>query len=861
MPDLHQDIRNWLHKRPDWIQQAAEMLLAAGNVSDAGIQTLVERLKTKDGQQVTKTRPLDALAPAAAQASALRLVDIGEICGIENLGPRNPLAFGNGNLSLIYGHNGSGKSGYTRLLKKICGKPRAAELRPNVFQPPPAIRQCRIGYRVDGELRQPEWPANSPPIEDLRAVDIFDTDTALFYLSEETAVTYIPPAVALFEALAAVCERVTDRLRTEQAALVNALPSLPQEYVQTDAGTAYGALKADISDAQLQQLTRWSAEDDQVLAKITQRLNVQDPSALAQSKRAAKMQIDEIEALLRTADAAFAETALANIRTVREVAQVKRRIATESADVASAKLNGVGSDTWREMWRAARAYSQTVYTGIDFPATDDESRCVLCHQGLDDQAKARLRDFEAFVQGQLESEASAAEAAYREALKALPNALMPEEIATRCQAGGLTEEDWAERLGEFWRQVGRSREILLDDEADGPVAPLAMPDDLLGQLAMRSRALAEDAAQHEEDAASFDRVQATKDKQNLEARRWMSQQAESIRHEVARLRQRTRYEDWKQMANSRLISVKAGEIADQIITQAFVKRFNGELKALGASRIRVELTKTRTERGRVLHRLRLKGAQTGQDLPDSVLSEGERRVVGLAAFLADVSEQPHSAPFIFDDPISSLDHDFEWHVATRLAALAQTRQVLVFTHRLSLYGAVEEAAKKFGDEWKKQHLVKHCIESYSGVAGHPADQAAWNANTTKANNILVDRLNAAKRAGEAGGAEAYRQLAQGICSELRKLLERTVEEDLLNGVVKRHRRSVTTDNLLKPLPCITPEDCKLIDDLMTKYSCYEHSQSPETPVFLPEEAELREDLESIKHWREEFKQRQKGTSS
>jgi hypothetical protein len=76
--------------------------------------------------------------------------------------------------------------------------------------------------------------------------------------------------------------------------------------------------------------------------------------------------------------------------------------------------------------------------------------------------------------------------------------------------------------------------------------------------------------------------------------------------------------------------------------------------------------------------------------------------------------------------------------------------------------------------------------------------------------------------------------------------------------VRRHRRTVTTDNRLAPLTRITQEDCKLIDGLMTKYSCYEHSQSQETPSCIPEEPELRGDLESLKKWREEFKNRPAG---
>jgi hypothetical protein len=50
---------------------------------------------------------------------------------------------------------------------------------------------------------------------------------------------------------------------------------------------------------------------------------------------------------------------------------------------------------------------------------------------------------------------------------------------------------------------------------------------------------------------------------------------------------------------------------------------------------------------------------------------------------------------------------------------------------------------------------------------------------------LLTRLTEARKAGDVGCADAYRALAQGICSEFRKLVERSVEEDLLNKVVLR----------------------------------------------------------------------------
>jgi len=81
------------------------------------------------------------------------------------------------------------------------------------------------------------------------------------------------------------------------------------------------------------------------------------------------------------------------------------------------------------------------------------------------------------------------------------------------------------------------------------------------------------------------------------------------------------------------------------------------------------------------------------------------------------------------------------------------------------------------------------------------------------------------------------------------LLERMIESELLADVVQRFRRSVNTQGKLAR---ITAEDCKLFDDMMTKYSRYEHSQPKEAPVAPPAPDELKADLEKLQYWHSEF---------
>ena len=854
MTDLQNDIAQWLHTQQDWLQDAAERLLEKGPLNDEAISQLVERLKSSDGQKVTKHRSFKSLASAPSFTNELKLCSIGNIQGIENLSPRKPLVFGLGNLTVIYGHNGSGKSSYTRILKKVCGKPRAMDLKSNVFQKSPANRQCDITYSTFGIPQTVTWTANSAALAELEPVDIFDGDAAGFYLSGESEVSYIPPAVGFFEELARTCDRIKALLQDEGKRLVSKLPTLPADYTATPAGQNYQALKPGQSETSLKPILEWNTDDETILRELSERLSIEDPAALAKKKRSKKQQVDAIAGALQAAASQVGTQACQSLRELNIAAKIRRRRAEEAAQVntASAKLKGIGTDTWITLWNAAKDYSvERAYPKQTFPVTEDDARCVLCHQTLDSDAKQRLRDFEAYVQGKVEADAKIAEKSYRAAVEALPKEPSEDEIRTQCQAAGL-EEVWLERLKHFWKDVqGRcvgikSAEIVVEG------ASAEVPTKLVDELNKISQALEEQAKQHEADGGGFDRPKALTQKLQLEAKHWCSQQSTAIRDEVARLEEIRRFDKWKKLTNTKKISLKAGDISENVITDAYVARFNGQLKALGAQRIKVELVKTRIERGKVKHRILLQGVTATHGTPDSVLSDGERRVVALAAFLADVAGKPHPAPFVFDDPISSLDHDFEWEVAMRLSGLAQDRQVLVFTHRLSLYGAMEEAAKKCGEDWKKQHLQQACIETFSGTAGHPVDEAAWNANTKRANNILISRLDEAKKYWDSGDINNYKIHAQGICTDFRKLLERTVEEDLLNKIVKRHRRSITTDNRIAHLSKITKNDCRFIDELMTQFSCYEHSQSHETPTFIPEESELRQHLEALKDWREKF---------
>jgi energy-coupling factor transporter ATP-binding protein EcfA2 len=840
------DIRRWLHKQPDWLQDASERLLKQGSLNPADINNLVSRVKTADGQKVTGHRIFDSLAQPSTVGLDLRLKSISALTGIEGLAPRRPLTFGQKNLTVIYGHNGSGKSSYARLLKKVTGKPRALDLKPNIFQEVSGQGQCQLTYELGGVEMSIEWLSNAAPLAALRAVDIFDADEAGHYLSGESAAAYTPPVVAVFEKLALACDQVKVQLHDEQGKLVKALPVLPHEYSATAAGKNYSSLKFDVAEATLSAFLTWPSESENALTQTTERLRTADHAALAKQKRAKKTEVLKVATGLQQAFVAYNSAALENLRALRTTAQTKRQIASEAAKVESAQLDHVGSVTWRAMWKAAREYSQEAYPAKQFPVTD-AARCVLCHQELSPVAQERLQAFESFVLSKLAAEATQAESAYTQAKNQLPIAWNQEFINTQVEAAGLTaDESWLMYLRAFWLSVETARMAMHADEVALNAEPVVAVADAVKSLTVYTDALEKEAIQHDADAQGIDRAALQISKIELEAKKWVAQQAIAVRAEVVRLNQYKQYDDWKSLASSKGVSLKSAEVAEKVITHAYVGRFNRELLALGATRVKVELVKTKAEKGKVLHRLQLKGVKGKQTL-EKVLSEGERRVVALAAYLADLTEKPNNAPFIFDDPISSLDQTWEERTIDRLVQLSETRQVIVFTHRLSFMGLIGE---------KSEDITCVHIRQEPWGAGETGDVPLYGKKPEAAlKDLLNARIPQARKAFQEHGTVAYYPLGKSICSDFRILLERLVEFVLLADVIQRHRRAVNTLGKIQKLVKIKMTDCGLIEELMTKYSSYEHSQPSEAPVELPEPDELMADIERLIAWHSEFTKR------
>lgn len=846
-------LKGWLTQRPKWLQVAAKRLINVEDLNAAAISNLTVLCKQEANDEFPD---IDCSIPDGAFDThgyeEIRLCSIREVAGVNKLAPRNPLNFGNSNIAVVYGHNGSGKSGYVRLLKHICGARDCVrgQLYKNVFSSKDIDQKAKVSFSKGGAPNEYEW-VGSGICDDLASVDIFDTSFSRVFMGSEGEVCYEPPILSFFSRLTDVCESVAAQLDTDSRGLESKMPSLPNIFLDTDGGTWLGKLNGQTTADVIESHCSFSSDDERELQEFQKRISETSPVEKAKKFRIKKSHTDSLIGHVQTYLSSLSDENCKKISTLKKDFTLKKAAAEAAAKnvFSDTKLEGIGADIWRELWQAARRYSEELaYRGQEFPCTQDDSVCVLCHQPLSEEAKKRFMSFESYIKGEMQRQAINASRDVEQAIATLPNMPNIEQLTTKINAAGIECQHLIDEISNTIL-ILQNRKLKISSFDSEETWNLFTPStEWIEKIQEISKNYETEAEKYDGDASANNRAELQIKLKNLQAKKWLAEQKVAILEEVDRLQLLDRLQEAKKKTNSRMLSIKKGELAEELITDAFVNRFNHELRALGASQLQVKLIKSKVSKGKVLHTLQLDGAVHNLN---EILSEGENRIVSIAAFLADIMGKAYPTPIIFDDPISSLDQDYEEAVVQRLCSIASTRQIIIFTHRLSLLGMLQDYAKKSGID---PEII--CIrEEYWGT-GEPGNTPLFAKSPVSALNQLINhRLSNAKKLFNEQGRESYEPYAKSLCSDFRILLERMIECELIADVVQRYRRAINTMGKICNLAKISEEDCKYFDDLMTKYSKYEHSQPLEAPVPLPEPDEFEADFNKLKAWQSEFKNR------
>ncbi|HAT49029.1 MAG: hypothetical protein HQL07_07470 [Nitrospirae bacterium] len=860
MTDSKETLTEWFSKQPNWLRFAAFRLHERDTFDDSDIEALAKRcLQEAVGTPILEECSFPESSFSQKQQGSLYLTSISNIENVNALSPTKPLAFRKDKITLIYGLNGSGKSSYVRLLKHICGARNTATIHHNIYKSIPGTQKAELSYEQDNKHKNLLWTGQGS-IDDLKAVDIFDASYGQIFVDNGGEARYEPAVLSFLGGLVTTCDRVKSVLEAKLNNCVIDKQSCPPETKDTEEIRWYMNITAATSKEDIEKKCTFSAADATNMESLQHRLSEKNPSERVSQLEKQKGYGDGLLKDAQTLSEQLSDEIFQQVVAANKDVILKKKFAKDNADqvFSSSHFKDIGSNIWKELWKAARKFSiESAYKGLDYPNVADNSRCIYCHQVLDQEAKDRLHAFDNFVNGEMQRVADEAENKYKTLIrpKTIPSNA---ELVAKIDAAGIESADIKSQICEFFSQLHARNDLLqrIESECEFPAA--FQKQQWFDDIKLRSICLSDLAKKSAEDAKNKDTISIQQALNSILAKKWLSGIREKIESEAERLKERKHIEAAIKKTKTNSLTKKISELYEVLITQDFVKRFNDELNALGAAQLNIEMIRKKATKGRVLHGLQLRLHHTSDKcrLID-VLSEGEHRIVSIAAFLADSNVQNSKSPFIFDDPISSLDQTYEEAVVNRIYKLSEKRQVIIFTHRLSLVGLVQECAKV--DSLKPEIVYIRGIGE--GKVGEPSDTPLSAQNTKKTLNILInERLPKAKKIFTDQEGSDYESSAKALCSEFRILLERMIESNLMADVVQRHRRAINTMGKIKELAKINADDCKFFDDKMTKYSRYEHSQSQEAPVHLPGPEEIEKDLNELQTWLADFTKRPTPTS-
>ncbi|KRR09831.1 AAA family ATPase [Bradyrhizobium valentinum] len=848
-------ILDWSVDRPMWQRDALRRIIAVGTPNDAAIAELLALCKKEHGATGCDLEPVAlevAHLPAnPANGASVTISSLSDIVGVNQLAPGQTLPFETAGLTIVYGPNGAGKSGYGRVLKRACRARKAGEIMPDAYQPAPTGKAtASFSILKDGIAADPvAWSDTAGPHNVLSAISVFDRDCGSVHVQEKNEVAFRPFGLDISDDLAGVCQKLKQLLVAEEAQLSAArhpVFATPTWNLTTDVGKILSALAYNTDLATLETLGEMTAEERLRLARLREDLQKNPVEAAA----AQRLVADDVRRLILALDGyavAYSDEALQKLKSLADIARETRAAATAAADKAFGGLSvaGVGGTTWRALWEAARRYSEhAAYPGKAFPHSEHEI-CVLCHQPLTAEAKARLQDFESFIKADAEAQANASETAFNSALASFKKSKLDiRVIGSMRRRLAVQTPGVARAVLRFIASADlRRRQCLGSLSTEMQLTLTSFASSPKEQLQAIETAAQDYASQLDDAAQEVGRAKLIKERDGLADRDAVSALMDNVRMEVARLGTLRIVRRCTDDMATNAITKLGNDIADNVITPKMRDQFQSEIVSLAAEKVRVEIVRSGGQYGSPNYQVRLFANPKAK--VHSVLSEGEQTCVALAAFLAELATASHKSALVFDDPVTSLDHRWRDKVAERLVKECKQRQIIVFTHDMVFVNDLHDKAARHGARAKLVSLSRG--PSGTGIV---TDGLPWQHASLK---DRIDKLEkdgrAARALYDANDEEQYRDAAIGIYNRLRASWERGLEDVLFAGVILRHRDYIDAKNLRR-VTAVEAADVDVYRNNFKKCSdlVEAHDPSRGRDASVPPPDEIMADIKTLADW-------------
>ena len=832
----------WANGQDAWVRQiTAETILSRQAPSDALLDAAYTTFLAEKGLgdgEAPEVPKLELVATDAAEEETLELVSLASIEGVNALAADQELGF-DPELTVLFGQNGSGKTGYARILKRISAVRTAEDILPNAhtaYLDSPPSPSATIQYRLSGMDSSVMWKDESG-LAPFTRISVFDASAVSLHVDSDLGYVYTPAELALFGHVAAGLQGIQQRIATEVKALAPGSNPLLSRFTRgTKVYPVIETLGATTDLAELDALATLpdgaEADRERLEGEIAA-LRSNSLDAILSSTQETGRHLNRLHGVLTTAmnfDAVVYEKA----RVKLQEAEGRRTEAREQL-FSQDELPGPADGEWQEFIVAGDSYRQHL-DREHYPTAGD--KCLYCMQELSSTALNLLTRYRTFLDETLIRQVADANTEVRNSSLRFDEAELTRanEFATE-QRDGEDPPVWASQACDV---LAAARAAAQDTANGKPVTAGTLRESAeavaskVGAELATARAAVQQMSEDKANAASA-LTGKQKELSELTARIELNRNIAAAREYVRRARRAQQLDKLSRVISSgasKQLTVQSKLASEDLVNKNFETLFAEECARLRAPQVALRF------QGRSGQAQRKKAVASYK--PSAVLSEGEQKVLALADFLAESRMRGTKAPLIFDDPVTSLDYRRLDEVAARIQNLAETHQVVVLTHNI-MFASALMAARQNKKLRTKIYEVRDGGEAKGILAPDVEPRLDTPADLAKRINVKLQEMTSAEPVVQDALIKETYDLIRAWC-------EAFVEQELLQNVTQRYRKNIMMTRLSKIDSSRLDAAIAVIEPLFDR-ACERmtgHSHAAEYMSTKPTVSEVQEDWEKAK---------------
>lgn len=789
---LETEVKKFANALPYWAKFLAEKILLGNAISDNDIDTsysyLLEQLKLKEETKKLGIAINYNTENAGNYKTDLLLTKLEKVEGVNALIENQTIEF-NPNLTIIYGANGSGKSGYVRLFKKVFYSKAPEEILPNIHIDN-GHKAVNATFTFKSNNAEIPIRFSEKDIAEFEQFAVFDGNSVLKHLENKNEFEFRPAGLNFFADYTNAINRVEQKLiadiKSKQPAnTTNDLSALFDG--NSEIKTLVQNLNAETKIEDLKKYTPFADEDktkkeavqkqyDELLlaskGKEKEIKNLESiKGLLAQNKQA----IEKLNQYFSTEVIAKVKDAITNCISKEAIAK-----AEGIENFKTDRIQGIGTAEWKGFITSADSFAKMQKTEIvEYPENGDS--CLLCQQPLSDEAQKLISNYWTFIKSVAEENAKQAQEKLDKAKENYENLnfdLFPQENTL---AVWLMEK-YPNELEVLKQRLSKQKELAQN-----------IVSDIHNKTANQRTEIQISVEQHTMIEAAIDASiklqkedEESKELEKLLNSKILLEHKEKFNTHFSKFEIYVNNQIWIKKSNKadyakRKITETEKSLSNKYFNQKYIDAFNEECRKLNGN-FGIDINHTGSA-GKSYRQLKLKGEN-----PNAILSEGEQKVIAIADFIAEMHLSEVNKGIIFDDPVTSLDEKRKSEIAKRLVKEAQLKQVIIFTHDLVFVSSLIGHSKE-------SNIANDChwIENVGG--SQPG--TVWLRNTPsyekqyKTSGKAQAHLDQARKSQP----ELRENFIKNGFAALRTSYETLVVFGLFSGVVQRFEERVSVDSL------------------------------------------------------------------